>query len=199
MRTSVVFFLLAAAVPAQSITFGVKGGVRLTSDIDPYAASLSKRYVIGPTASFALPFRFRLEFDALYRRVGDRESFGTIHTFFIEQEYGNSWEFPVLARRTFWRGLFAGAGVAPRVIGGRLHVIEYGLVPVSYQEFNAAANWQTSVGFVAAGGIEKRAGPVRIAPELRYTRWNRGMTTLGGGRGQFDVMLSIQLANGRFW
>jgi hypothetical protein len=198
MRTTLLLFLLAGAIPAQPFGFGVKGGIRLTDDLDPYLTSLSKRYVVGPTASFRLPAGFRLEIDALYRRLGDRVSFGTIHTFFIEQEYGNSWEFPLLVRRTLWHNVFAGAGFAPRVISGGMHVIQYGYVPVSYGEFDAPADWRSAVAFVAAAGIEKRVAGLRIAPELRYSRWNHSPTTVSNARRhQMDVMLSIELVGRR--
>jgi hypothetical protein len=148
---------------------------------------------VGPTASFHLPAGFRLEVGVLYRRLGDRVSFGTIHTFLIEQEYGNSWEFPVLAHRTLWHGVFAGARFAPRVISGGMHVIQYGFLPVNYREFDAPADGRSAVALGATIGIEKRLAGLRVAPELRHSRWNHAPTAVSDTRRhQLDVMLGLE-------
>jgi hypothetical protein len=52
---------------------------------------------------------------------------------------------------------------------------------------------------VLAAGIAKHVGPLRIAPEVRYTRWNRPAIDDFGPRGfslkstqnQVDLMLGI--------
>src|SRR5690242_7854050 len=110
MKYFVLLIPLAGAF-AQSFTFGVKGGVRLTGDLDSfYATSESKRYVVGPMVTARLPLGFRLEFDALYRRAGDRIAFGEFFGYFTERDRGNSWEFPIVVRHTIWRGVYAGIG-----------------------------------------------------------------------------------------
>lgn len=166
MKSRLLLFFAAFPLLAQPFTVGVKGGVRLTGDADDSVVSQSRRYVVGPMATARLPLGFRLEFDALYRRMGDFTSYGTIHFFFIQQERGNSWEFPILVRRSVWRGLYGGVGLAPRVINGTAHIISYGLVPVNYTEFDAPASWQTTVGFVAAAGISRRVGPCTLHPRF---------------------------------
>jgi hypothetical protein len=53
---------------------------------------------------------------------------------------------------------------------------------------------------VSAAGIEKRWGPLHIAPEVRYTRWNRPAVGVFGSRGftiqstqnQVDLMVGIR-------
>jgi hypothetical protein len=52
--------------------------------------SESKRYVVGAMLTARLPLGLRMEFDALYRRVGFRSLIGTV----VEGDRGNSWEFP---------------------------------------------------------------------------------------------------------
>jgi hypothetical protein len=191
MRTrSLLLLFLALPVSAQRFQFGLKAGVRLTDDAGDAITPQSRRYVVGPMVTAQLPLSLRLEFDALYRRVGGFTQYGTIHFFFIQQERGNSWEFPVLVRRSLWRGVYGSLGVAPRVIGGAANVISYGCVPVNYDEFDAPASWQNSVGLVAAAGIERRIGPLRIAPEIRYTHWNRPQNSIfGGNQDQADLLL----------
>ena len=186
-------FLVAGVLSAQSFTFGVKGGVRLTDDLEPGAAvSESKRYVVGPMATAKLPLGFRLEFDALYRHVGDRTAFGTIHFFVSERERGNSWEFPMVVRRMLWHGVYAGGGYAPRVINGGGHAISSSVFPVSYSESDVTASWQTTHGVIAEAGVERRAGPLRIAPEVRYTYWNQPASpTFGSTQHQVDLLVGI--------
>jgi hypothetical protein len=139
-----------------------------------------------------LPLGFRLEFDALYRRVGDFTAYGTIHFFFIQQERGNSWEFPILVRRKVWRGVYGGVGLAPRVVSGYDHIISYSYFPVRYEEYDAPASWQNGVGFIAAAGVERKIGPLRIGSEIRYSHWNQPVNTaLGGNQDQVDVMLGV--------
>jgi len=58
------FLLLAdtALLPGQSLSIGVKGGVRASDDFQDAATSESRRYVVGPTATLALPLGFAIEF-----------------------------------------------------------------------------------------------------------------------------------------
>ena len=200
MRTTLFFVLLAGVLPAQPFTFGVKGGVRLTTDLDNYdATSESKRYVAGPMITAALPAGFRLEIDALYRRVGYRTSFGSVFGYFTERDRGNSWEFPIILRHSLIRGLYVGAGYAPLTINGTAHINQVDLFPVSFQVFDRPGSWDVTHGVVGTAGIEKRVGPMRIAPEVRYTFWTAPALNIYGSHGYFvqssqhqvDLMLGI--------
>jgi hypothetical protein len=186
MKRPILFLALVAGAAAQPVNFGVKGGVRLAND------SQSRPYAVGPMLTAGLPLGFRIEFNALYRREGDFTQYGTIHFVFVQQERGNSWEFPVLLRRTLWRGVYGGLGLAPRVVSGTAHIISYGYFPVHYEEYDATASWQNAVAFIASGGIERRIGPLRVAPEVRYSHWNQPLNgALGGSQDHVDVMLGI--------
>jgi hypothetical protein len=200
MRTTLLLFLLAGILPAQPFTFGVKGGVRLTTDLDNYdATSESKRYVVGPMATFGLPLGFRIEVDALYRRVGYRTAFGNIFGSFTERDRGNSWEFPIVLRHGLTHGLYAGAGYAPRMINGSGHVNAVETLPFGFQSENVPGSWDVTHGVVGTAGIEKRMGPLRIAPEVRYTFWTRPSITVYGPQGyllqtsqhQVDLLVGI--------
>jgi hypothetical protein len=205
MMKSSLLFLCAGILSAQSFSVGVKGGVPLAGDLDSYwATSESRRYTVGPMVTAGLPFGFRLEFDALYRRVGFRtanQDFGA----YSERDRGNSWEFPILVRRALWRGVYAGIGYAPRVINGSAHANYVTVVSINpliraYSEYTLPGSWDTTHGVVSAVGIEKRRGPLRIAPEVRYTRWNKLAVDVNGPRGfaihstrdQVDVLVGIR-------
>jgi hypothetical protein len=128
VRLFLVFLLLSFStgpLGAQVLGVGLKGGVRLTDDLDTYwAISESKRYVVGPMATVRRGSGFAVEVDALYRRVGFRTMnsglfIGEVAT---SRARGNSWEFPMLLRKSLWHGVYAGVGYAPRVIHGSEHV-----------------------------------------------------------------------------
>src|SRR5437016_4582786 len=94
-------FLMAVdklALFGQSLSFGVKGGVRATDDFQYSATSESRRYVVGPTVEVALPLGLAIEFEALYRRQG--YSTGNLTPLYSSsvREADNIWEFPLLAR-----------------------------------------------------------------------------------------------------
>ena len=206
MKSSVLF-LCAGILSAQPFSVGVKGGVPLTGDLDTYwATSESKRYTVGPMVTAGLPFGFRLEFNALYRRVGFRTSTRDIlDGSYTERDRGNSWEFPILVRRALWRGIYAGIGYAPRVINGSRHfnsffVTSINPVILTHSEGDSPGRWDTTHGVVGAAGIAKRVGPLRIGPEVRYTRWNRPAVNEYGSRGfsiqstqnQVDLLVGIR-------
>jgi hypothetical protein len=102
----IVWFCLCAAMAmtamAQSVHFGVKGGIALRDDLSRSSAtSESKRYVVGPMVVLGLPHGFSLEFDALYRRVGYRTSDSFAGLVSSNERFrGNSWEFPILLRKS---------------------------------------------------------------------------------------------------
>src|SRR4051812_25229176 len=93
---------------AQLVSVGVKGGVSITSP-ERYNDE-SRRYIVGPSVEFRLPYRFAAEIDALYSRTGTSSRFiysgefsgmpGSTTDFRIRTR-GNSWEFPVLGKYYF--------------------------------------------------------------------------------------------------
>jgi hypothetical protein len=152
-----------------------------------------------------LPFGLRLEFDALYRRAGYRtSSTDIIGDYFAARNWGNSWEFPIVVRRKLWHGVYAGVGYAPRVINWSGHSAGFFVTSINppvkiYQESDIKGSWDTTHGVVGAAGIEKRIGPLRIAPEVRYTYWNRPAVDVSGSHGysiastqnQVDLLVGI--------
>ncbi len=82
-------YLILAALHAQALTLGAKGGVLIyqasdTSEVGivhvgrgPSTTNV-RRYTLGPCIEIGLPFRFRIEADVLYRRFSRTESFESI-------------------------------------------------------------------------------------------------------------------------
>lgn len=201
-----VLALLTVAAAAQPIHFGVKGVIPLNDDIDHFFAKPeSKAYAFGPMVTGRLPFGLSVEFEALYRRVGYSTSATDIlGGFSTSRARGNSWEFPLLLRKSIGHGLYVAAGYAPRTIHGSVHssvlsVVSLNPPATSFSQFDFRGEWETTHGLVLAGGVERRLGPLRIAPEIRYIRWNKPALDIAGSRGfeirstsnQADVMLGI--------
>ena len=167
MRLLCSLFLLSINMfAANPIIFGGRGGATISDSPASLAngvrgISSSKTYVVGPTIGVRLPLGFSVEGDALYNRQNlNLGQFGG----FSGGTHSESWEFPVMAKFTAGRGMIApvfGAGVSVR------HINNFGSVP-SYLFGSTDAN---TVGWVAAGGFQFRAGPAYITPEFRYTRW----------------------------
>src|SRR5260370_3527828 len=94
--------LMGSGIHAQSVSFGVKGGVPLTSAVESNGrVPGAKRYTVGPMIEIALPFSFAFEGDALYRRTGYNVISGHLGTTTDTHLRANSWEFPLLAKYYF--------------------------------------------------------------------------------------------------
>lgn len=195
------------ALFGQSVSAGVKGGVRTSGDFEYAATSESRRYVVGPTVEVRLPLRFAVGFDALYRRQGYSAGNGTpLYTRFV-READNVWEFPLLARyRIPFRGIrpFAETGWAPRIMSGSAnargsYLSQINPTTYSYYSERTHADWPTTHGVVAGGGMEFAAGCLQIAPEVRYIHWNRRAVygyfadgpSYGSSQNQLDFMLGM--------
>ncbi len=180
MKLSLLLCSLTIAAAAQPVSIGVKAGVPITDALDAargnQAAYVSHthRYLIGPTVQLNLPFRFSIEVDAIYKRLGfDYDQFAGPGSPTVTRTTANSWEFPVLGKYAIFGGPirpFIDAGANFRHISGVDQVrstLSSANISVSAPEFNK----DTDVGFAFGGGIELKLGVIRVTPELRYTRW----------------------------
>lgn len=94
---------------------------------------------------------------------------------------GHSWEFPLVGKYYFgdadrkWRP-FAGTGWALRKIWatfeGQGPIYENGQFTGRMQNFRSTDASETGTGVVVALGAKGRLGPLKVAPEVRYTRWS---------------------------
>ncbi len=152
-----------------------------------------RRYTFGPMAELRLPFGLGIEMDALYQRVGYRFQEGISGRVVTGQTTGNSWTFPVLAKYRF-PGFLARPYVG---VGASVHRLTdlreaascagslCGAFTRTESDTPAALDKRGNIGVILEGGLELRAIILRIAPELRYTRWNSSNFSLTGAHGAY--------------
>ena len=166
--------LLPASAWAQHLSIGVTGGIGLTDAFTDQTFNFNnaifhnysgaKDYLVGPAIQVSLPFGLAVEFDALYRPL---HLANFTEDLFIPSFRGttqstlNTWEFPLLAKYSL-----PGHLIRPFVETGP-----------SFRHAGTNASLPNNVsllsnhGFTAGGGGEIHVWKLRIAPEIRYTRW----------------------------
>jgi hypothetical protein len=172
---ALLFGLFHAAIPASAqpklVEIGFKVGTPLNDLVDApenKTAPLS----VGGVIELNLPVGFAIEGNALYKRLGYRATDATFPGIRIYDTRFNSWEFPILLKsyplgRNPVIQPFLSAGVNFRTTGG---------------EFIGLGGDQrvTNTGLVLGAGLRNGPGRIKIAPELRYTRWNDSTRVLAG-------------------
>ena len=163
----VSLFLLTTAF-GQSLSVGIRGGVPFTgalSDLTTHGVDVvsrsfsdSNQYIIGPMVELHLPFGLSIEADGLYRPLNltTETQIAPQTTVLRTSKNVSSWEFPILGKvRVPVLPLvkpYIGAGPSFRVAGSDLSFL-------------------SSKGLAVALGLELKISKLRIAPEVRYTRW----------------------------
>jgi hypothetical protein len=217
IRILLALFLLSVCANAQ-FQFGVEAGVPLTDTLsatqsqpialDAYS-SQTKLLLIGPTVGFNLPWRFRIEADALYQRINYE------HTFLLcsslencpnyYQNFSSSradrLQFPLLLQYQLKIPLlkpFVEAGPSFSLIRhGQNEFLEhanYLLVPGESQTFRYATAQLSELqhpvvaGVVAGIGLEFHPAFFHIRPELRYTRWGTSQFSAASGYRSTDAV-----------
>ena len=193
----------------QAVSIGVKAGGRLTNDMSSIgsATSESKRYIVGPMVELGLPLGLSLEVDALYQRQGYLSGFSSFEGSSTDRVRANAWEVPILLKYKLPVPLlkpFVEAGVAPRLMNGASVNSIYSNVDiltgvVTNGQSHGAANWPNSVGTVLGAGVQFGFRSLRLAPEVRSTRWNSTPINASGPYGyefhsaqnQVDVLLGV--------
>lgn len=188
VSTLALVFVSGQSVVAQRIALGVELGVRTTEDVSGTLSPESKRYIVGPMVDIALPMRFSLELDALYRRVGFTGYSSSCCGYSITRERANSWEFPIILK--YW------LPYAPRMVkgtdvsSGSFLSGNYNIYPGYEYFFNRRSGTSYSVthGVVVSGGVDLRVGHIRLSPGLRYVHWNAPFLDQEGGDGSFRYL-----------
>jgi len=176
----------AASLNGQPVQFGIKGGAALLGTL-PYGEDESKAYNVGPSVEFRLGKGFAIEGDALYQRVGQSSGFNfTVQSgpsiipltgANFSRMRGNSWQFPILAKRylrprsSAWQP-FASLGPSIRHVGYQYDDSEIIIDPAGVKNYGGhseTGNW--SIGATGAVGARLQRGRIAITPEFRFTRW----------------------------
>jgi hypothetical protein len=191
----------AAALWAQPVSIGVKGGIPLT-DAFTFSSvssrgllassetyfSKTKRYTVGPTIEFHLPAHLSVEFDALYKHLNYDHT-----TFFQTPSSGRSllatqnalgrWEFPLSLKyklSSHRLSPYVAAGPSLNYISGNHSITEGSsggsVGPPSTIAYTSDAlplelRHTHTGGIATAAGLDFRLPHLRISPEVRYTRW----------------------------
>jgi hypothetical protein len=203
---ALLVFTFAVSVWGQGISAGIKLGVPITQYFETgtmvslhgsadYSAA-TRRYTLGASVEWRLTNAFGFEADVLYHRmgyVGIVSFFDSANGNFARSAIdvkGNSWDFPVMAKYRF------GRGVRPYVAGGGVLRYAGPVRGLGEQTTGSLVTGTSSTspldttepselrkrfypGLVAAGGIELGAGRLRILPEFRYTRWTANISGPG--------------------
>jgi hypothetical protein len=187
MRLLCVFLLSAAAAFAQPFGFGIRGGVPMNDFLNGARSqnfgfvTTTNRYVVGPTAELRLPFGLGVEVDALYRHydyTGSGGTSGITTTSTVSTTTGGAWEFPLLGKYHF-KGMkllhpFVDAGIAWDKLSGLTQTVTStvaGITKTSSTSNPVELSKNVTKGFVFGGGVEVKLLLLRIAPEIRLTRW----------------------------
>jgi hypothetical protein len=214
LRTTAFIATVVAAfspcVLAQNVSFGIVTGAQLTEDfrtmhcpdmrVSPLpppsgcpqqtgaafgTSDASTRFIIGPKVSVRFSHSWSVEGDAQYRQIRTHSWFSSqfcpldqipdcttpVPFTYASTDTEFSWEFSV-------RGKY-------RIPTGRLSpFIEGG------PSFRPAEN-REQYGITVGGGVEWNAGPLRLAPALRYSRWLDDGRYIAMNRHQLQFVLGI--------
>jgi hypothetical protein len=197
---------------AQSFSLGIKGGVLLTDPLGSYGVhSESKRYAVGPTVEIGLPRSLAFEVDALYQRTGFSTAESAARVTYLTRMRANTWEFPLLVKHYFSRSdlparpYVSGGFVVRNLSGAKYAFHQFGTDRHTGEPVDLAGlgdyvfDQNPTYGVVIGGGLRLKAGLVRIAPEVRYTRWtSRPIDVLGSrgfleqsGQNQVDLLVGV--------
>jgi hypothetical protein len=165
---------------AQLVSVGVKAGVPVTDVVEGNVGvhSEARPYTVGPMVQLRLPFSFAVEVDALYKRTGYSSFAATTGAAGTALRVrANSWEFPMLLKY-YLPGYesrvrpYAEVGYVPRRISG-VQANFSNLATGVTDTLNSASVLREDLthGVAVGGGLEVRAGRLRVAPEVRYTHW----------------------------
>jgi opacity protein-like surface antigen len=212
VRKTVLRFLVLTVfvVPAeaQTLSLGGKAGATLS---DPFILNSStsssnnysvnpQRYLFGPTFELGLPLQFVFEADALYKRL-EYVSFPFGFNSFQASTTANSWEFPLLLKRSFLSGIsrpFGDVGASFRHVGGTT-TFSNTAFQATQDPLELTHSWST--GVVAGGGVDFSYGSIHVSPEIRYTRWgtanfNSSNGVLGSNLNSLDLIIGVTFSNG---
>jgi len=184
--TPLILLLLAThGAQAQAVSPGLKGGVPLTDAVvgNFGGDSEARRYTVGLMIELRLPASLAFEADGLYKRTGYRASQSDGGFTTMGQVRAHSWEFPLLlkyylplppAARPFVSGGYVIRHLSAARGSARITGTFSSGTPIdttlSVPRSVVLRNNPTH-GAIVGAGWRLAAGWLKVAPELRYTRW----------------------------
>jgi opacity protein-like surface antigen len=185
MRVVAFAIALAGCAFAQPIGFGLKLGAPLTdaaslANGSGNLANTATRFTIGPMVDVRLPFGVGVEADFLYRRVDSSYTVSALSA----GVSGNQWDLPILLKYRFAFPIirpYIEAGPSFRWLTNVNHNyscsgVECAAIAITFGPDKNGA------GLTFGGGVELHLLLIRIAPELRYTRWgSQAFSVQSGG------------------
>jgi opacity protein-like surface antigen len=173
MRLFTLVFLAAVCAAAQPFGFGVKVGAPLTDALNAAngngtLTNNATRFTIGPMVELRLPLGVGVEADLLYKRVNGVYTQPGVSAGVT----ANSFEIPILLKYRFGFPIvkpYVEAGPSFRKFVNVNHLLScLGTCAGSSIQF---ASDKSGPGVTFGAGVELKLLLIRIAPELRYTRW----------------------------
>ena len=201
-------FFFTQHLSAQSLSFGVKAGVPATDAIEGSFGSHAEapRYTVGPMVELGLPFSFGVEVNALYRRTGYSTSDTVFGVTNLTRVRANTWEFPILLKYylpgvPLLRPYVSGGYVGRRLFSASGQSHAFGRDSISGTVIDQTFKLDTRFlvrenpthGVAIAAGLRLRLRPLKLAPEVRYTRWTGRPFEDFGSRGFFVQSLENQV------
>ncbi|MBL8175072.1 MAG: hypothetical protein JNK48_10405 [Bryobacterales bacterium] len=207
-RNVVVLAVLAAALQAQPVSYGIKLGAPVndpTPRLSAFSISSPSRWTGGPFVELHLPRRVSVEFSVLLRASRQNELYswrlGEAQNAYLASmtDKVKTWDFPLLLKYRF-----TGGAVRPFVgLGGawsyRRSQFEASISCLGPQGSCRPAEFPsdlvggirksslTRFGPAASGGIEIKTKYMTVSPEIR---WNRSFSGLGT-RNQFSAVVGF--------
>jgi hypothetical protein len=171
---------------AQPIGLGLKVGAPFTDAVHlangtGNLANTATRFTIGPMLDIRLTFGVGIEADFLYRRLSGTYT----EPAFSTEVHGNQWQIPVLLKYRFPFPIvrpYVEAGPSFRWVTNVDHTdtcLET-LCGNGFANLPQSLSTNNGAGLTIGGGIEAKLLFIRIAPELRYTRWGSPAFSLQG-------------------
>jgi hypothetical protein len=198
MRLTLPFFLMAAIMPAQMVSIGIKAGGPVTDAVPSYGSIYSMvdtgRWTIGPSVELRLFSGLSVEADALYRGYRRQLNFVSTEAEFdgirfpaisnSTHENTKVWDFPLLLKYRFGGRRYRPFITAGATLSHASSDVTSSLVCLSsesvcsgsyfrdyYNAYGRVNSTRNSAGPTAGLGVEFKAGRFKLAPEVRYTHF----------------------------
>jgi hypothetical protein len=188
MRVCACLVLASSLATARTISFGLTAGAPLSDLVSaaPGRVATTDRYTFGPALEAGLPHGFAVDAEFLYKRLELGVTQGSARATV------GRWELPLLLRYRF-SGLRGALWARPFVHAGAAFNRVMGAGGASVAELRHRG----TKGAVLGGGVESKLGAIRLAPELRVTRWgdrNFGVrdSSLRSNLTQVEVLLGVR-------